>query len=172
MGPAGSMSWWWARASNTRAPGNNRVATPRMTGHLLPQPPALQAEHALGLAGGEGRAYSGLRCCSMSCFRIDSGAPRRRKIKPPRFRCSWMGLSFQVGNRPGPLGSKRHPEPAQRPWMVVVHDRIAALILSTVTSGARAAARMRASRAVSSAAAACMSVILSCGTTTAPWRSA
>jgi len=27
---------------------------------------------------------------------------RRREIKPPLFRCSSMGLSFWVGNRPGP----------------------------------------------------------------------
>jgi hypothetical protein len=32
-----------------------------------------------------------------------------------------MGLSFQVGNRPGPLGSKLHSEPPKRPWMAVVH---------------------------------------------------
>jgi hypothetical protein len=46
---------------------------------------------------------------------------RRREIKPPLFRCSSMGLSFQVRNRPVPLGSKLHPEPSKRPWMVMVH---------------------------------------------------
>ena len=44
----------------------------------------LQAERAFCLAGGEGRAYSGLRCCSIDCFRIDSGAPPQVMIQYER----------------------------------------------------------------------------------------
>ena len=39
---------------------------------------------ALCLTGGEGRAYSGLRCCSMYCFRIDNSAPPHVMIQYER----------------------------------------------------------------------------------------
>ena len=36
----------------------------------------------------------------------------------------WMlvdALKLLVENRPGPLGSKLHPDPPKRPWILVVH---------------------------------------------------